>query len=743
MKIITDKNIRCVKPSGRIDANSCNDLDLAIAALYENGGDIIIDLSECHYLSSAGIRILLKTRKRLLASQDELFITGVFSEVFHVLEMAGLHTGLQLEPTVEAALAVIRMRKHKKIDLREISFAENQWVYKPSGENILPGQFRVEPEIVSYHELGYALGFGSLSGKGTDGDRGTDFFAALINCSAFLPHGKNKEPDFRIISDPAKTGLPVHETLSFGSIPFGLLKLNTPEKVTSRQLFEAISHLRENDLPKDSVILVALTNQEKEEPSLSLLLMNNSFLAGIIKENRMDRFRFLLGESENKKDFIGVTFRLSRFDTSAGEQSLGEIIRHQLDFENVVAVEPFNTEKSLENPVAWLFPACQFVDGRTKRLDIRVKEGFVLEPHQAFLARLLYSDSSRLQIDPLHGGYTAQTFFVTSFDHEGRKMRPTVLKIGHRKLVSRESERCRQYALPYIFNNSAMVLGTEYYGETGALRYNFVGIGGESSQLKWLTHYYHKEDFAFLEPLFDKVFLQILNPWYGQPVKKTIFPFRDHDPTFTFFPHICQMALELFSISADEKFLKVQEADRPILNPYWFLKHEYARRRDWSMEYPTGICHGDLNMQNILLDESMNVYLIDFSETRPRSVISDFARLEAIFMVDNASVENETDMADYLDFISDFYKTEYLDDIPLIRYTGKHTEKVRKNSALTLKMRKYAFDSAGGNRDPVPYYIALLEWVLPIVCYSSLPVLQKRLSMILSSILCEKLMRTG
>jgi len=37
-----------------------------------------------------------------------------------------------------------------------------------------------------------------------------------------------------------------------------------------------------------------------------------------------------------------------------------------------------------------------------------------------------------------------------------------------------------------------------------------------------------------------------------------------------------------------------------------------------------------------LLDGEMNVYLIDFSETRPRSVVSDFARLEAIFMIEHA-----------------------------------------------------------------------------------------------------------
>jgi hypothetical protein len=89
-------------------------------------------------------------------------------------------------------------------------------------------------------------------------------------------------------------------------------------------------------------------------------------------------------------------------------------------------------------------------------------------------------------------------------------------------MIARESERCRKYAMPYIFNNSASVLGTEFMGDVGALRYNFVGIGGEQSQLRWLRHHFENWPLEKLEPLFDKIFLQILQPWYGQSVQQAI-----------------------------------------------------------------------------------------------------------------------------------------------------------------------------------------------------------------------------
>jgi len=193
-------------------------------------------------------------------------------------------------------------------------------------------------------------------------------------------------------------------------------------------------------------------------------------------------------------------------------------------------------------------------------------------------------------------------------------------------------------------------------------------------------------------------------------------------------------------ISAEDHRIKCQITGDEILNPYWFLKYEYARMRDYSMDYFTGICHGDLNMQNILLDEKMNVYLIDFSETRSRAVVSDFARLEAIFMIDNAPVETEGDLRDYLPVLKACYNGNPLDAASAPVYEGQYPEVLQKNLALSQKMRSYALQSTQQSTDPLPYYLALLEWILPVVCYTSMPVIRRRVSMWAASLLCEQVM---
>ena len=108
-------------------------------------------------------------------------------------------------------------------------------------------------------------------------------------------------------------------------------------------------------------------------------------------------------------------------------------------------------------------------------------------------------------------------------------------------------------------------------------------------------------------------------------------------------------------------------------------------------------------------------------------------------MVDNAPLHDEKGTEAYLKFICSFYGTIRLDQKPVATYVGDHSEQVSKNVALTIKMREYAFRSVNNCTDTVPYCIALLEWIMPVVCYSSASAGHKRLSMIVSALLCENL----
>ena len=44
------------------------------------------------------------------------------------------------------------------------------------------------------------------------------------------------------------------------------------------------------------------------------------------------------------------------------------------------------------------------------------------------------------------------------------------------------------------------------------------------------------------------------------------------------------------------------------------------------------------------MDERDNIYVIDFSETRPRNIVSDFARLEPIVKFEQVPIQSSDDL---------------------------------------------------------------------------------------------------
>ncbi len=88
MKFNKDNNVLTLYLSGRIDANNAAEIDGSIsAAVAENAGLVpAFDASELEYISSAGLRVLLKYRK---AFRKNLDVLNVSSEVYDIFEVTG------------------------------------------------------------------------------------------------------------------------------------------------------------------------------------------------------------------------------------------------------------------------------------------------------------------------------------------------------------------------------------------------------------------------------------------------------------------------------------------------------------------------------------------------------------------------------------------------------------------------------------------------------------------------------
>ena len=81
--------------AGRLDASQC---PAAQTFLDRVEGPVTMDCSKLEYISSAGLGVLLKTQKRLLAANGKLRLTGVNRQLQDIFLYSGFDQIFEIEP---------------------------------------------------------------------------------------------------------------------------------------------------------------------------------------------------------------------------------------------------------------------------------------------------------------------------------------------------------------------------------------------------------------------------------------------------------------------------------------------------------------------------------------------------------------------------------------------------------------------------------------------------------------------
>ena len=76
--------------TGRLDTTTAPNLETVISELSEDIKELVFDMSELEYISSAGIRVLLGAYKKMNANSGTMRIERVNEMVSEVFEMTGL-----------------------------------------------------------------------------------------------------------------------------------------------------------------------------------------------------------------------------------------------------------------------------------------------------------------------------------------------------------------------------------------------------------------------------------------------------------------------------------------------------------------------------------------------------------------------------------------------------------------------------------------------------------------------------
>jgi anti-anti-sigma factor len=772
--VSTVNSITLIALEGRFDGLGAQLFDRKIEELTEWQPRWALDFREVSYLSSAGMRSLVKLGKRLRQEKGDLILVGLSPDVKWVLETTGLLDLFQQVETLDQALDIAQQRQatessrqsfvslQRDCTFQVLSDHDNSFdLWNHTGIPCFSDLDASHLMAASMEDLGVAFGIGALGGDRHNALEALGSFVSLGNLAGVLPADGYNQPDFMVVNQPREALTCIAAAIGFSGTPWAMIDVGGGPPIKLIDLERILrERIREAGKTFDLTGVVMLLNAEAGHGfcyrDLAGLLENQAV------ERRWDNPQTMIvvglyggpdwqagetlapylekwGARPSQPFFMGNGV-LAGISDWEGIRDPGTLSRYLSGFDVLQDIVGINQDTMVTRARLWLYTPGTIRTGEEKLLKIKVLGEYPIPEEWEMITRRLYAEAQRVVLDPLHGGFsTAKPFKVTAYDRAGRRMLPTVLKMGPNDLVREEVEAHQKYVEKYILNNSTTIMGTNTYGNSSGIRYNFVGISGPDSSLAWLTNLYREKPVEELLPLFDNIFTHILKPWYGQPRWEMIRPFKEHNP-LQLFSGLIEAAEEGFGISADAETIECPELGITLPNPYYFLKHEFPARQSYSQLWYTGINHGDLNMQNLLLDERQNVYIIDFSETKPRNIVSDFARLEPIFKFEMTNIQTQQDLADMLSFEQGLASVNSLSETPPFIYHGSDPE-VAKAYHMLCRVRQYAKTVVIFEDDLIPYLLAMLEWTYPVIVYRQISDYAKKLAIYSAAFIVQQILR--
>ena len=97
--------VEVYKLGASLDSSNSNQEQEKILAIFDAGRCVILDMTDCKYVSSAGLRVLLYSYKVAASKGQKIVLVGVCDEVRDVMSMTGFEKFFNIYDTVQEALA--------------------------------------------------------------------------------------------------------------------------------------------------------------------------------------------------------------------------------------------------------------------------------------------------------------------------------------------------------------------------------------------------------------------------------------------------------------------------------------------------------------------------------------------------------------------------------------------------------------------------------------------------------------
>ena len=386
---------------------------------------------------------------------------------------------------------------------------------------------------------------------------------------------------------------------------------------------------------------------------------------------------------------------------------------------------------------------------RHARVDgakLELPAGYELKAVDRDLLLYLFRDAKSVGLSVLDGGFSGNVVMgARSRDGYGHAQVPHVVKIGERDMIARE--RTAFEKIQEVLGNSAPnIVDFAELQNRGAIKYRYAGMleGNVRTFQKLYGSSERPDELSEVFRVLDVVFGRQLGRFYEAASRErlNLLAYYDYQPKYA--PGVRRRVEALLgrSVGEDPEVEIIPGVRVP--NVCMFYERDLNELRDApEAAHYVAYVHGDLNGANILLDDSDNVWLIDFFHTHRGHVIKDLVKLENDLLYIFMKIETEEEFREAVALVDLVLSGEDLGVPPDAESVEKISGAKFRRAYLTIRrLRSFYPDLIHLDRDPYQFYAAAVRYAMHTLAFDESNDWQKRLALYAGSI-CADRVRTA
>lgn len=375
--------------------------------------------------------------------------------------------------------------------------------------------------------------------------------------------------------------------------------------------------------------------------------------------------------------------------------------------------------------------------------EIKYDKKLWLNQNKINIISSLFPECKEIELISLGGGFSSsELFLVNSIEKQGFVQVPTILKMDKREIVGKE--RIGFEKIQYLLGSHVpRIINYIESGKIAGIRYSFAMMN-KRDQPKTFRDFYTDLDFSKkgnvkkLDRFLDILFEEILEPMYSNCFfdQKQLWVHNTFKPEYNKF--IIANIEKILDFKPEGKKIKIKGIGS-FYNPILFYNKENINKKlNESVSYVRqSLSHGDLNTRNIILDDKLNIWLIDFFHTDyDNHIIQDIVKLENDLKFIHTPIKNKSELKQLIQFEKSLMSLEHLSDkIPPLKNEFNNPN-LKKLHFTIKKLRKFAY-KISKDKNIRHYRIPQLRYAGHNLSFEESTKLQKTFALISTSMLCD------